>query len=69
MTSLMDALYYHAVSRSIFVFVCPLKHIYVQPKDFEVRRVPIPEIGDEEVLFKGEPPALRLRSPALAKAQ
>ena len=52
----MDAVYYHAVSNIIETYYAQshcLSLPAIQPKNFELRRVPIPQFGDEDVLFKG----------------
>lgn len=53
----MDAVYYHAVSFVVCSVHTELTCRVVggaQPKNFEIRRVPIPTFGEDEVLFKGE---------------
>ena len=57
MAETMEALYYHEVCSQIGssgVHASQLKTLE-QPRNFEVRRVPIPQIGDDDVLLKGTP--------------
>lgn len=47
----MKALWYNAVRGlrrgETYVLIVP------QPEDFDIRQVPIPEVGDDDVLLKG----------------
>ena len=48
---MMKALWYNAVC------ICALMSVLltsVQPRDFVIKQVPIPQIDDDEVLLKGE---------------
>ncbi|KAG6899267.1 hypothetical protein C0993_011809 [Termitomyces sp. T159_Od127] len=51
----MKALWYNAVSAYRWFEVCTdaLSLIDPQPEQFEIREVPIPEVGDDDVLLKG----------------
>ena len=50
----MKALWYNSV-RVIFLSAIDgqTSIVFVQPRDFEIKQVPIPKCGDDDVLLKG----------------